>query len=99
MFNVSDLTATNTGTPPRSTIALAEEEKVKEIFDKWDLNCEKIGNVTENDELNFYQYGEKVAQVPPSSLVLGGGAPIYERDYSEPSYYKEYNKFNINDIE
>ena len=76
-----------------------EEEKVKEIFDKWDLNCEKIGNVTENDELNFYQYGEKVAQVPPSSLVLGGGAPIYERDYSEPSYYKEYKKFNINDIE
>ena len=36
---------------------------------------------------------------PPSSLVLGGGAPIYDRAYSEPSYYKEYKKFNINNIE
>ena len=76
-----------------------EEERVKEIFDKWDLNCEKIGEVTDKDELNFYQNGEKVAQVPPSSLVLGGGAPIYDRAYSEPSYYKEYKKFNINNIE
>ena len=76
-----------------------EEERVKEIFDKWDLNCEKIGEITDNDELNFYQNGEKVAQVPPSSLVLGGGAPIYDRAYSEPAYYKEYKKFNINDIE
>ena len=32
-------------------------------------------------------------------MVLGGGAPVYERDYSEPAYYKEYKKFNINDIE
>ena len=76
-----------------------EEERVKEIFDKWDLNCEKIGEVTDKDELNFYQNGEKVAQVPPSSLVLGGGAPIYDRAYSEPSYYKEYKKFSINNIE
>ena len=75
-----------------------KEEQVKEIFDKWDLNCEQIGVVTDNDELNFYQNGELVAQVPPSSLVLGGGAPIYDRAYSEPAYFNTYKQFKIDSV-
>ena len=75
-----------------------KESQVKKIFDKWDLNCELIGEVTSGDLLEFYQNGQCVASIPPSSLVLGGGAPIYQREYKEPEYYSKYQEFNIENI-
>ena len=75
-----------------------KESVVKKIFDKWDLNCELIGEVTDGDSLEFFQNGLCVASVPPSSLVLGGGAPVYEREYKEPAYFKKYKEFNIDKI-
>ena len=75
-----------------------KESKVKKIFDKWDLNCELIGEVTNGDLLEFYKNGKCVASIPPSSLVLGGGAPVYQRDYIEPKYYKKYQEFKIEKI-
>ena len=75
-----------------------KEDIVKEIFDKWDLNCELIGEVIEGDLLEFYKDGNCVASLPPSSLVLGGGAPQYQREYKEPSYFKKYQKFDIRDV-
>jgi len=75
------------------------ESEVKSIFDKWDLNCEQIGEVTEGGMLEYFMGGEKVAEVPAESLVLGGGAPVYEREYKEPAYFKANQKFNIKDVE
>ena len=75
-----------------------KELEVKKIFDKWDLNCELIGEVTNGDLLEFYKNGKCVASIPPSSLVLGGGAPVYQREYIEPKYYKKYQEFNIETI-
>ncbi|MFZ4614098.1 MAG: AIR synthase related protein, partial [Bacteroidia bacterium] len=66
--------------------------------DKWDLNCKQIGEVIEGDFLNFFSNGELVANVPADSLVLGGGAPVYEREYLEPEYFKKNQKFDINEI-
>ena len=40
-----------------------------------------------------------VAEIPADVLVLGGGAPVYERDYKEPDYFKDLQKFNIDFIE
>ena len=74
------------------------EKKVQKIFEKWDLNCEKIGKVTDSKDLVFYYQKEIVAQVPAESLVLGGGAPVYHREYKEPVYYKELKKFDINNV-
>lgn len=74
------------------------EKEVEDIFRKWDLNCAIIGEVTEGDKLQFYWHGNKVAEVPAPSLVLGGGAPVYNREYREPDYYKEYKKFDINRV-
>jgi phosphoribosylformylglycinamidine synthase len=39
-------------------------------------------------------FDELVAHVPAESLVLGGGAPVYERDYSEPAYIAKLNNFD-----
>lgn len=75
-----------------------KEDLVKNVFDKWDLNCKQIGEVIEGDFLNFFSNGELVANVPANSLVLGGGAPVYEREYSEPEYFTKNQKFDINEI-
>lgn len=72
------------------------EGEVEAVYKKWDLNCVQIAEVTEGDDLEFYWKGEKVAHVPAESLVLGGGAPVYDREYSEPAYFKEYKKFEMN---
>lgn len=74
------------------------EADVQAVFDKWDLNCVQIGEVTDTKRLEYFMNGEKVADVPADDLVLGGGAPVYEREYREPAYYQEYQKFNINDV-
>ncbi len=75
-----------------------KEEVVKKVFDKWDLNCEQIGEVTTGNRLRYYMYDELVADVPADVLVLGGGAPVYKRDYKEPAYYAESKKFNIDSV-
>lgn len=75
-----------------------QESVVKQIFDKWDLHAEEIGMVTEGGRVRYFMNGEIVGDVPAESLVLGGGAPQYQREYKEPAYYQEYKKFNINDV-
>jgi phosphoribosylformylglycinamidine synthase II len=75
-----------------------KEAEVQAVFDKWDLNCQQIGEVTDTRRLEYYMNGELVADVPADDLVLGGGAPVYDREYREPAYYQEYQKFNINDV-
>ncbi|MEJ5315968.1 MAG: phosphoribosylformylglycinamidine synthase subunit PurL [Tenuifilum sp.] len=74
------------------------EADVEAVLNKWDISYAIIGEVTEGDTLEFYYHGELVAKVPASSLVLGGGAPVYDREYREPVYYKEYKKFDINKV-
>lgn len=74
------------------------EKEVTDIFKKWDLNCVQIGEVIKGEKLNFYWHGALVAEVPAESLVLGGGAPVYIREYKEPAYFAETKKFDINKI-
>ncbi len=74
------------------------EKEVQAVFDKWDLNCVQIGEVTDTKRLVYYRNGEMVADVPADDLVLGGGAPVYEREYREPAYFAENKKFNIDQI-
>ncbi|MBC8510452.1 MAG: phosphoribosylformylglycinamidine synthase subunit PurL [Cryomorphaceae bacterium] len=75
-----------------------KEDIVNAIFDKWDLSCEEIGVVTKGERVKYYMYGELVADVPCDDLVLGGGAPVYHREYIEPAYFQEWKKFNIDSI-
>ena len=75
-----------------------KEDIVNKIFDKWDLSCEEIGVVTEGDRVKYYMHDELVADVPCADLVLGGGAPVYEREYSEPEYFGRYKMFKIDDV-
>jgi phosphoribosylformylglycinamidine synthase subunit PurL len=74
------------------------EKEIEAVFDKWDLHCKIIGEVTEGEKIRFFMQDEVVAEVPAPSLVLGGGAPVYDREYEEPPYFAENKKFKINDI-
>ena len=75
------------------------EKEVEKVFDKWDLHCTQIGEVTGGPELEYYMNGELVAKIPAESLVLGGGAPVYEREVREPAYFAASKAFDINNLE
>jgi phosphoribosylformylglycinamidine synthase len=74
------------------------ESEVQRIFDKWDIHCVNIGEVTTDGRLKYYMYDELVADVPAESLVLGGGAPVYTREYTEPAYMKEIAAFDLSTV-
>jgi len=74
------------------------ENRVKEIFEKWDLHCETIGVVTNNGKLDIEYLGEKKAELPAYELVLGGGAPVYYRETAEPEYLYETRNYPITEV-
>jgi phosphoribosylformylglycinamidine synthase II len=74
------------------------EEEIKKVFEKWDLQCVQIGEVIEEDLLEFYKDGKLVANIPASSLVLGGGAPVYYRESKKPDYIDKLSNVNFDDL-
>lgn len=75
-----------------------KEDAVLKVFEKWDLPCSDIGEVTDDGLLKFYMNGELEATLPAEELVLGGGAPQYERSYTKPAYLSNIEKFNADAI-
>jgi phosphoribosylformylglycinamidine synthase len=70
------------------------EQEVLKVFLNWDIPCEQIGEVIEGEHLEFYMHDQLIAKVPADSLVLGGGAPVYTRAYTEPTYIQEIKAFH-----
>lgn len=71
------------------------EKEIEDVFEKWDLHAEQIGEVTTDGKVSFYEDGVLVADLPAESLVLGGGAPVYDREYREPEYYNELKSTDV----
>lgn len=74
------------------------EEETKKIFKKWDLNCVKIGKVINSGNLDIFMDNKKVGSLPAWHLVLGGGAPVYDRETKEPAYLKKVQGRNLKKI-
>jgi len=68
-----------------------------EVFEKWDLNAEKIGVVTDDKMLRIKHNGQVKAEIPSSFLALGGETPVYDREYAEPAYLKETQNYKQSD--
>lgn len=79
-------------------IEKGKEKIAQEIFEKWDLNCVRIGEVTNDDRVKVYYRGKLEADVPAETLVLGGGAPVYERESKEPEYFEELRAFDFSKL-
>ena len=76
-----------------------KEHMLQEVFEKWDLDCVEIGTVTDGGMLRYFSNGSIVAEVNAESLVLGGGAPVYDREYREPEYFSVIKQFDLNKVE
>jgi phosphoribosylformylglycinamidine synthase len=75
------------------------EAAVLKVFEKWDLPCSQIGEVTNDGLLQFYKDGVLEASIPAEELVLGGGAPQYTREYTEPAYFEKIRAFSQEAVE
>ena len=75
-----------------------KEQLVIDVFEKWDLPCSHIGEVTNDGILNFYMHGTLEAVLPAEELVLGGGAPQYDREVKRPAYLDKVEAFNADAI-
>ena len=79
-------------------VSKGREREVMRIFEKWDLPCANIGEVTDDVILRFYLDGQLEAEIPAHELVLGGGAPQYEREFKEPAYLRKIKTFDAGAI-
>ena len=75
------------------------DKELNAIFEKWELDCTCVGEVTDTGMLEVYHRGNKVAEIPSEELVLGGGAPQYDMPVREPAYFSEINNFTIDAIQ
>src|SRR5688572_1453411 len=75
-----------------------KEQLVIDVFEKWDLPCSHIGEVTGDGLLNFYMHGTLEAVLPAEELVLGGGAPVYNRETKRPAYLDKIDAFDASSI-
>jgi len=75
-----------------------QENAVLKVFEKWDLPCSHIGDVTNDGLLHFYMGAQLEATLPAVELVLGGGAPQYEREFKEPAYLQKIKAFDAGNI-
>jgi phosphoribosylformylglycinamidine synthase subunit PurL len=80
-------------------IKKGQENKAKEICDKWDVPITQIGTVDNSGILKIWREGKQVCEMPADSLVLGGGAPQYTREAKEPEYLKETRNFDFSKLE
>lgn len=71
------------------------EQKVLEIFKKWDLDAEIIGEVTNSGIMELYWYDELVGSIP--ILPISEGAPMLDRPTARPKYLDEIKKIKISD--
>lgn len=80
-------------------IEKGREKEVEAILAKWDLTYAQIGEVDNTGRVKYIKDGVVTADVPADSLVLGGGAPVYHREWEEPGYVKEIEKYHLDDVE
>lgn len=80
-------------------IEKGKEDIAKAICSKWDVPIDTIGEVTDDGIITITRFGKCVQQIPAQSLVLGGGAPVYTREWKEAEYIQETRAVNWQGIE
>ncbi|MDD2267214.1 phosphoribosylformylglycinamidine synthase subunit PurL [Sulfuricurvum sp.] len=73
------------------------EQAIIDIFEKWDLDCAVIGEVTATGKMELFWHGEKCAEVPVDPV--SEEAPVLDRPMSRPAYLDEIANVTLNDFE
>lgn len=69
------------------------EDKVIEIFKKWQLDAVVMGEVTNTGLMELFWHDERVGLIPIAPL--SEKAPILDRPVKEPSYLKEIQNYKF----
>ena len=69
------------------------EQKILEIFKKWDLDAEIIGEVTDSGVMELYWHGELVGEIPIAPL--SEASPVLDRPTARPKYLDEIKNLQI----
>jgi len=75
------------------------EEEAMKIFEKWDIPYAVLGTVNNSGRVSIHYDGKLVANVPAWNLVLGGGAPIYQREAKRPEYLDALPTYSLESVE
>lgn len=70
------------------------EQKIIDIFEKWELDVAVIGEVTNTGNMELFWHGEKCAEVPVQPV--SEQAPVLNRPIKEPEYLKNIENITIN---
>ncbi|MBE3022176.1 phosphoribosylformylglycinamidine synthase subunit PurL [Campylobacter sp. RM13119] len=71
------------------------EEKIRAIFNKYDLDAEVIGEVTSSGKMELYWHNELVGEIPIEPL--SEAAPVLDRPTAKAKYLDEIKNVTIND--
>ena len=76
--------------------AKGKERQVIEIFKKWDLDAEIIGEVTSDGMVTVRHQGKVVVSLPANPLAEE--SPVYNRPIKEPGYLVEVRKLPLSSV-
>ncbi|HKS92784.1 MAG TPA: AIR synthase-related protein, partial [Tepidiformaceae bacterium] len=74
-------------------------DEVSALFQRWELHCEPIGEVTAGHDVIIFEGGVEVARVP---VEIATEPPLYRRKGTRPAELAELNQFDpatLRDIE
>jgi len=69
------------------------EDKIKKIFDKWDLDAVVVGRVTDDQQFRALWNGDEVARIPISALTKE--APVYQRPVARPTNQDQLQHLDV----
>jgi phosphoribosylformylglycinamidine synthase len=72
------------------------EARVKELFDKWDLEAAVVGRVTDTGRVRLTSAGRVVADLPAAALADEG--PRYDRPQTRPAWQDEVQRLALERI-
>ena len=71
------------------------EQKILDIFKKWDLDAEIIGEVTDSGVMELYWHGELAGEIPIAPL--SEASPVLDRPTARPKYLDEIKNLQISE--
>ena len=73
-----------------------QEERIREIFAKWNLDCVAVGEVTDDGLLRVTENGRPLAAIP--AVALTEHAPVYERPLAPPDDLAERQSLDLDQV-
>ncbi|MFC6464035.1 phosphoribosylformylglycinamidine synthase subunit PurL [Marinilactibacillus sp. GCM10026970] len=71
-------------------VTKGSEERVQELFSKYELDAVNIGHVTDDGQYQLFHHGVQVADLPVDALAEE--APVYHKPYTEPERIQRFKE-------